>query len=591
MNQDLKIIKKKYGEKMAHFCREYFPSLLENEGLLPQLLLARFEPNHDLYDDIIKQMKENEFKDYIYSLVDVENNNEIKVERSPKELLAYAGYDLYECKSEEDIQSFKKYYAKGEVLCTFNGERLDRCYVFFAVKKNVDNIKRENFPNPQRQDEYGTSVISIQFSRDKSHTLSIKNRYNHHVNNPDNTFGNNLDNIIEGLTESFANYYGLVQQHSNVKFELENYVRANDGKYYKYNLEMHNVYYCPNNIIIDNFEVKRYEKEKYIIFEYFILDLVKKEVRLYDQKIKDSFPNTLVNIQKIEVDKKDKEKEIKFIFQDNSEVKIALDKDNHLIELDNSSVKNIGDNFLIYNKNLKKLHLPSVEKIGDYFLGFNLALEKVDLPSLEKIGNIFMFYNKKLYKLTMPHAREIGDYFLCYNESLKKLDLPSLEKIGDDFLRSNKCLQTIFLPKLQSVGGCFLEYNEALLELNLPNLSRVGDNFVFYNEILQDLNLPKIQIIGNNFLLDNTALLKLDLPYLRVVGDGFLSFNKTLQELILIRLYRVGKSFLRDNNSLQIIYLPSLSKVNYSFLSKHPIMKHQNLKNDFKLSRRLEKKF
>ena len=29
MEEDLKEIKKKYGEKMAHYCREQFPILLE----------------------------------------------------------------------------------------------------------------------------------------------------------------------------------------------------------------------------------------------------------------------------------------------------------------------------------------------------------------------------------------------------------------------------------------------------------------------------------------------------------------------------------------------------------------------------------
>ena len=82
---------------------------------------------------------------------------------------------MYECKTESDIQEFRKYYAPGEELCTFNGGRLNRCHVFFAVKKNVDQITRTNFLNPQRQDEYGTSVISIQFTRGKPNILSIKN--------------------------------------------------------------------------------------------------------------------------------------------------------------------------------------------------------------------------------------------------------------------------------------------------------------------------------------------------------------------------------------------------------------------------------
>lgn len=73
-------------------------------------------------------------------------------------------------------------------MCTFQGDRLNRCRVFFAVKKDVDSIKREDFKNPEREDLYGTSVISIQFTKDGSNTLSIKNRYNHRVINPDATF-------------------------------------------------------------------------------------------------------------------------------------------------------------------------------------------------------------------------------------------------------------------------------------------------------------------------------------------------------------------------------------------------------------------
>ena len=205
--------------------------------------------------------------------------------KTPEELLAQVGYELKECHSEEDIQSYKKYYAKGEELCTFNGGRLNRCRIFFAVKRDVDKIRRKDYSNPKREDEYGTSVLSIQFTKDETNMLSIKNRYNNTVNNPDATFSNNLDNIIPGLTESFEKHYGIVQKYNNKDFEIEGYVRANDGKYYKYNYEINNIYYCPDNIIIDNFAVKRYAKEKYMIIDYFILNLVNKKIYLYDEKI------------------------------------------------------------------------------------------------------------------------------------------------------------------------------------------------------------------------------------------------------------------------------------------------------------------
>ena len=297
MNSDLKIIKKKYGEKMMHYCREEFSTILEKEGLLSSLLLSHFNESHILYDDIVNDGILNDFKNYIYSLIDVENNVKLIVEKTPYELLSEAGYYLYECKTEEDIQSFKKYYSKGEELCTFKGNRLESNYVFFAVKKDVDKIKREDFLKPRRQDLYGTSVISIQFTRSKPCTLSIKNRYNHTVNNPDATFSNNLDNIIPGLTESFKKYYGFSLKNSNVDFEIENYVQANDGKYYKYNYEIDNVYYCPDNIIIYNFEVEKYDKERYIVFDYFFLDLKSKEITA---DFDDSFICTIPkNIDKI----------------------------------------------------------------------------------------------------------------------------------------------------------------------------------------------------------------------------------------------------------------------------------------------------
>ena len=74
MTEDLKIIKKKYGEDMMHLCRDLFPSLLEKRGLLSQILLNNFHENHYLCQDIVVNNLEYDFKNFIYSFVDVENN-------------------------------------------------------------------------------------------------------------------------------------------------------------------------------------------------------------------------------------------------------------------------------------------------------------------------------------------------------------------------------------------------------------------------------------------------------------------------------------------------------------------------------------
>lgn len=44
MNNELKQIKKIYGEDTMHLCRNLFPSILEHEGLLLSILKEHFAP-------------------------------------------------------------------------------------------------------------------------------------------------------------------------------------------------------------------------------------------------------------------------------------------------------------------------------------------------------------------------------------------------------------------------------------------------------------------------------------------------------------------------------------------------------------------
>ena len=525
MNKDLKIIKKKYGEEMMHLCRELFPTLLEQEDLLPKLLLNNFKESRSLVKDIIDNNLEEEFKNYIYSMVDVENNYEEVVSKRPEELLKEAGYKLYECHSEEEIQSFKKYYAPRESLCTFWGGRLNRHFVFFAIKENVDEIKRENFPKPERQDEYGTSVISIQFTRDDSHTLSIKNRYNHTVNNPDSTFGNNLDNIIPGLTASFDKYYGMHQSHLQNSFEIPGYVRASDGKYYKYNYEINNIYYCENNVIIDNFEVKEYPKEQYVILDYFILDLKNKQIQTYwnDMEIEDSFPKTIGTIKdiKIENDKDNKNILIKTNDSDEVDVIITLDKNNRIITYKNNKVENISNSFLEHNNSLTHIELQNATIIGNRFLYYNKILTEIQLPNVTSIGDSFLYWNMSLTSIELPNAKSIGDSFLYWNMSLTSIELPNATNIGDDFLSSNDSLTSLELPNAKSIGDSFLYWDMSLTSIELPNVTSIGNSFLCFNNSLTHIELPNATNIGNDFLLSNKLLTSIELPNAQIIGNFF----------------------------------------------------------------------
>ena len=116
-------------------CRELFPTLLEQEGLLTEILTSSFSANSGtLYEDIMQNGLEDEFKNNIYNKVDVEKN-------------------------------------KLEII----------------EEKNSTNIEN---------------------------------------------------------------------------FQLPGYIVANDGKYYKFNMERNGIYYCPGNIIIEKWRTKTIRKPR-----------------------------------------------------------------------------------------------------------------------------------------------------------------------------------------------------------------------------------------------------------------------------------------------------------------------------------------
>ena len=436
-SKELNRIKKLYGEKFMHFCRSIFPTLLEQEGLLTEVLKSTFATNsRTLYDDIVNNDLEEEFKNYIYSKIDVEKEMpEIIGEKTPYQLLDENGYNLYECNSEEEIQSFKKYYKSGEELCTFHGDRLNRCVVFFAVKKDAEEIKREDFNKPKREDEYGTSVMSIQFTKSQNSTVSIKNRYNHTVNNPDATYGNDLNKIAPGLTQSFKKLLserGLTLNSSNIEaFSIPGYVVADDGKYYKYNMEINGNYYCPGNVIIDHGNVIKLEPEKQELIDYFILDKENKTLSLYDSVISDSFIDGFKNIDSIEMaNNNNSEQKTKTITikekSSDKPITIEINKEsNSIIGYTNENLVNLGDNFLMYNKQLSELNVPNVTNIGAGCLANNKELKKFEAPNLDPFKYDFfikphMKMNRKLSELYVPNLTKESKENLEYVFSVVK---------------------------------------------------------------------------------------------------------------------------------------------------------------------------
>lgn len=613
MNTDLKLIKKYYGEDMMHYARENFPIILEKEGELSKLFLDHFAESKVLYEDLKENDELIKFKNYIFSLFcNNKNINSIKINESPSKLLSKAGYNLYECKTEEGIQSFKKYYSKGEELCTFDGNRLDKCYVFFAVKKDVDKIKRKDFKNPEREDLYGTSVISIQFTKDEMHILSIKNRYNHRVSNPDATFKNNLDNIIPGLTKSFEEYYGYKQSIINTE-DFKGFVRANNGKFYKYNHEQFGVYFCRNNIIIQYGSIIKLEKEKYIIMDDVVLDLQYKEFINYSFN-NCSFTSTIKNINKIEVKKQGTNKLI--IFKtDKEDIKVEIDKNGEIIGYINNNITEIKDNFLdnnkklqyiemnnvtsignaflLHNKELKSLNINKVKKIGDNFLGFNRCslIKKIYFPKLEIIGKGFMlFCEQGIEEIYLPNAKSIGDEFCRYLRSgVEILDFPNLEIMGEWFMYELDGVSYINIPKIIKLPSFFLSMNQSLITtLNLNNCKYIGRSVMTRSNVdLNNANLNNVEKIEKSFLtLSDTNSDAINMPKVESIANDVLCYENNIKYVNLPMLRHAGKSFLKNANKIQDININNLESIGIDslkgFLSRH-IWKYNSLSEQDKI--------
>ena len=244
LKEELNLIKKAYGETFMHFCRGAFTTVLEHRGLLYSILTSSFSTNcQTLYSDLI--IDDDSRKRFILFVLSKafpkKEEEEIKTDKTPYEIFDELGYDLYECTTEEEIQSFKKYYAKGEELCTFKeGNRLESNFVFFAVRRDADSVKRAE--KPSREDAYSKSVMSIQFTRWSPSQVSIKSRYNHTVENPDAVEENKLDRVLtgaEGLRYSFKQLLlkrGIeLRNPSEQVYGFRGYIQAEDGKFYKFN--------------------------------------------------------------------------------------------------------------------------------------------------------------------------------------------------------------------------------------------------------------------------------------------------------------------------------------------------------------------
>lgn len=397
----------------------------------------------------------------------------------PFKLLHRAGYHAVYADTLEKQNDIKKYFAPGEELCTFKDTtRYQNYYIVNAVRYDVDKIRRADFQNPAREDAYGTSVMSIQMAK-QGGFISIKNRYNHTVEHPDNTYNSNPDNIIYGLSAALMQYFDI---EFNVPNELPDGYVLVDNHVVRYKFEMGGIYFC-HDFYVKYGEIRHVNKSYEILVDNFVVDLRggTRPVSNIIIESRDSFPaviNHVVCGKKLSVTKPDADGTV-HIFADGAPLMDV--RDGVLVGLNLPEVQVIPDNFLAYNQTLEKINLSSATAIGNSFLSHNTALQSIDVHSAKTIGDGFLCSNTVLQSIDVRNAETIGDDFLYSNTALVSIDVSNAEKIGDEFLFLNTELRSIDAHSAKEIGVDFLYSNRGLKQIIIPDDAKIGGDFLNSN--------------------------------------------------------------------------------------------------------------
>lgn len=442
INYNYKQLKRHHGEAFARVMRD--AGLLNIPNIVHILEFAGNNP-----EDAQNLVK------YIQTRYNRSPKIKALTEKTPFELLDEAGYDAFLVETLERQNSIKKYFRPHEELCTFDDpSRYKTHYMIHAVKRGADKIKPST--KPQRQDGYGTSVISIQISKVDNH-ISIKNRYNHSVSCCDATFSNNPDNIIPGLTHALNKYFGK----DICAADMPEHFIERQGQFMWYEYEIEGKHFG-HDCYATHEGIHRINKDHQMLLDCMILDTKTGEItRLYnffgDEHFK--FFESFFKGKKIQVTTNPQNKTQQLISVDNKH--IATVAGNYIIELTLPGLHDLDDGIgfeCIFFK-LQEINLPDIEEIPAGFFSkcqSSSTLKVVNIPKARIIDNSFLF-DCDITTLNAPMVEEVGVQVLWYNNSLEYLYMPMLQRIGDDredsyfrqILHANKVLKSAYVPKLQ----------------------------------------------------------------------------------------------------------------------------------------------
>ncbi len=318
---------------------------------------------------------------------------------------------------------------KDEVLCTFSDSARHKNYhIVHAVKKNVQDIKRADFKGEeQREDAYGTSVISIQMLK-QGGFISIKNRYNHAVAGCDNTFNSNPDNIIQGLSAALKDKFKV--DFSASKNPLPDGYVVIYGRIVKYHTELNNIYYGDGFWVKNGFvnEVNRAAGD--VMFDYFIFENKTKTLKKIDPNLRDSFADDFNRDYGGN----------KGLYIKGGNLMLG---DDVLIGAAQSRIKTLflpalqrmGANCLTSAHNLKQFSADALQSMGNYCLNNAPALTQFSADALQSMDTSCLYNAPALIEFSAPALKTMDYWCLQNSMALQKCDIGALQSVPEHLKR------------------------------------------------------------------------------------------------------------------------------------------------------------
>ena len=543
-----KIIKKQNGENFAKILRQNVLLDIPNLKHILEFAGTDVEDAKNLIP-VLREIRKKSQK------ITETKQEEIK---DPIELLNEAGYDAFYVHNLRQQNSIAQYFRSDERLCTFkDSHRYKDFYIIHAVRKNVKDIKRGN--PPKREDEYGTSVISIQIAK-KGGFISIKNRYNHTIDNPDATFNNNPDNIIRGLTTALKHKFGVDFMTQEV--EIPDNYRIVKNQLVRFNYEIDNVYYG-NKYYFKGSEITKLNPDYEIMLDNVILDKRVGNVKNINQGAQDlsQVLNNEISGHKIktETDKSTGETVINIIDEN----------------------KNIKELARTKNGCITSLHLYKTSEIGSEFLRGNTVLETLYAPKLKKMGAHSFFACHNLKNLHIPELAEMGMECFARSYELTELNAPKLKIMKPGcFARSEK-MKNLYIPELEEMGyGCFSEHNKELAEFNAPKLKKIGNCCFVVCHKLKKLYVPELKEMSAECFANVRHLHEFVAPKLKKMGPGCFSICAMIfKKLYVPELEEMKWDCFSDTKIIQNLYAPKLKFEKWTPKSIRRAAKLAKLKN------------